>query len=299
VGISILDVGTGYGLTDSSRGTYRVNGHSFNPTNVTMDGGQSWDIKTYPNPLGALSIYNPTSTFDLTGFQYGIEVVLGMLSLQAFTYPESITVTQSFTDSYGNILWSWPLSTYLPVNYWAYSYVYMGIKAANQEIYSNGVYNYNYSISYSGGIQSDSVPFTVSNFPYNPLPAYSFPDSKGKIWVEGNNLAFLCSQNGAKILVPTDGTGTPVGTQYAGKIWLEVPGKITYVDEYGFKRNTKMGDRWGWLADPDIPGIPGVDKSGCIWVNNYYNDTFLIIVSPDGIKYRIGAGSIASLGDYQ
>ena len=97
-----------------------------------------------------------------------------------------------------------------------------------------------------------------------------------------------------------DGTVDAVGVGNAGHIWLEDDGKIAYVDADGDKRFTKMGDEFGWYPYPDeLPGAGLGAHAGHIWVSTgYYTDTYLCIISDDGLKYRIGPGYVHA-GDYQ
>jgi hypothetical protein len=292
--LSLIHVATGLGIQRSTGTYYRWHNHSFNPTSNISDGYQTWDFwgdpsDVYPGPV----VYSAQSSFDLTGYQYGIELVMFVLKFQSDT-ADSGTFSHIWKDPDGNTLNTFSGSWNCPgAGYWWYSWSGDGIKANGSEIHKNGTYTIQYSVTGNYGSLSGSVTFTVSNF-----PAATSSSNLGRIWVEGNHLCYICYQ-GYKIQLPTDGTGTYVDGTKAGSVWMETNGKIAYIDATGNKRSTKKGDRYGfdgWTTE--IPGSPGTAHAGKIWVSNSSEaDTYLVIISPDGNKYRIGAGAIT--GDHQ
>jgi hypothetical protein len=169
----------------------------------------------------------------------------------------------------------------------------MGIKDyVTNEIHKNGIYVAQVSVTIDGLTTTETTNFTVSNY-----PTVTSSSNVGAIWVEGDNLAYICGQQ-RKIIAKHDGTSSYVGTAYAGSIWLETEGKITYIDSSGYKRNTKMGDKYGLSGYSEIPSSPGTTYKGSIWVSNYWYDTYIIIISSSGTAYRIGSGYTGA-GDYQ
>jgi len=289
---------TGYGVSDSGQGTYRWHGHSFNPTSNPGDGSQSWDIWSYPDIVGAFSVYIPTNSFGLSGFQYGIEVVMGVVKFSNIgEEDDSGYLYLRFYDPNDNLVLSYSWSWYLPPPFYRYYWIGMGIKTNVQEIWKNGTYRFYCKITNNGGASTfyeGNYNFTISDY---PSITHAGTSNRGYLWVEGDNLTFVCYQNGVKIVIPNDATATYVGTEYNGHIWLEADGKISFVAN-GYKRRTKLGDRYGYGGvSSEIPGSPGAGHAGHIWVCFDFNDTYLIIISPNGVKYRIGAGSI--IGDYQ
>ena len=210
----------------------------------------------------------------------------------------------------------------------AFDFVYTGDivrilsgTGVTQEFYSVADYDW-YSGNYDwidldrvcsdGGVHNDIVIsigqgfsrneyLTVTNTP-TMVPSPAQPSNAGKIWVEGNNLCFICGA-GFKITCANDGTNYGyVNINKAGSIWLETDGKIAYVDSSGYKRMTKYGDAYGAGdgVEDELPATGLTGKEGSIWLNNNdtHNNCYLMIISGNGIKYRIGAG-YNSTGDYQ
>lgn len=292
--LTLLHADRGLGIQRSIGTYYRWNGHSFNPSSNTGGGFQTWDYWAdpsdfWPGPV----VYSSTGAFDLTGYQYGIEVAMFVLKFQS-SVSDSGTYTHTWKDPDGNTIMTYSASWSCPgAGYWWCCWSAAGMKAAGAEIHKNGTYTVQYSVTGTYGSLSGSVTFTVSNY-----PAQTSTSNIGRIWVEGANLCFICNQ-GYKIVVPNDGSGSYVDITKAGTVWAETNGKLAYIDSSGNKRMTKLGDRFGYDSwTTEIPSAPGASYAGSVWVSTANEgDTYLMLISADGNKYRIGAGSL--LGDYQ
>jgi hypothetical protein len=294
--INILESETGYGL-ESDIGIYRWHGHAFNPSGQEAE--QSW------NPWGSWSnrdvnIYNASSSFNLSGFQYGNEVVIYLLRFST-SVTDSGTITITYYDPDDNPLLSYNFDwSYDPEDFdWWGAFVGIGIKDdrfGSREIWENGQYYVEADITYNNGSTHYYTYkfFTVSNQPVLTL-VYPFTNV-GKIWVDGDELHYICYQ-GYDMIAKHDGSSSYVGDQHAGKIWIE-GNKIAYVDEDGYKRRTKKGALYGNPAGDELPSSPGTGASGSIWVNDWGSDTYLMFVDEYGIKRRVGAGYVFG-GDYQ
>lgn len=289
--ITVNEAQTGFGIT-TDVGTFRWNGHGFNPTGDKTDGYQSFD--PYNDSYAGVTAYNPTTSFDLTGYQYGNEVVLFLVKYTT-DVAQTVTTIITFKDPDGNALYVGLFTPSMPANSYYANWLGIGIKEyPSNEIWKDGTYTVEYVISHSSGTESGSVSFTISNYPATTSGTAS---DVGALWVEGDNLAYICAQR-RKIVVKHDGTSSYKGTAYKGAIWLETDGKISYIDSSGYKRSTKAGDQYGYDNTGELPSTPGTTSKGSIWACNDYYDAYLMIVSSDGTKYRIGPGYVGS-GDYQ
>jgi len=287
--LSLIQDDTGFGI-GSDIGVYRWNGHSFNPS-VDSD-YQSWNPWT--EAWDGFYIDNITAAFDLSGFRYGNEAILAAVEFES-DVDDSGYIYMDWYDPDSNLLFSFSLYFSIVTDEWYAAWSGIGVKAGGDEVWKNGTYTVEWSVEGNYNTISGSLYPVVSNYPGGT----STSGSTGALWVEGEELAFANYQ-GYKTLCHHDGTSSYVGTAYSGHIWLETNGKITYVDDDGYKRSTKMGDEYGWYPDPtELPGSGLGAYAGHIWVSNGdYTDTFLCIISGNGVKYRIGVG-YALAGDYQ
>jgi len=287
--ITIDEAQTGFGIS-ATIGTYRWNGHGFNPTNNKTDGYQTFD--PFNDSWAGATTLNPTAAFDLLGYQYGNEVVVFFLKYTS-TISQGVTTTMQFIDPDDNVIYQKEFTPYIYADDWAGSWIGIGIKEyPTNEIWKNGTYRAAYSIVHSGGTISGSINFVVSNYPTTTAST-----NVGAVWVEGENLAYICAQR-RKIAVKNDGTSSFVSTAKKGSIWLESDGRITYISNTGYKRKTKLGDKYGFNSYGELPNAPGIGYKGHMWACNGFYDVYLMIVSSDGNIYRIGPGYYTT-GDYQ
>ena len=295
--IGMIDYGTGFGISNTEVGTYRWNGHAFNPNGVGY--GQGWN--PFEGDWDDVVLYNREDEFDLTGFQFGNEVVLFMVQ---FSTDESDNGYIHFTyydpDDEPLCSFSTPWSISPSEEYYT-AFFAIGLKSdrwGDKEIHKNGKYYAEADITYNNNTSHHYVYsfFDVVNCPTLERPGDT-SGMIGKIWVEGTELCYICFQ-GYKMRAKTDGSYTYVDEDLAGKVWVE-GNKIAFIDEYGVKRKTKLGDPFGHHDGLDeLPDYPGTEYSGAIWVNNSWSDTYLMFVDEYGIKRRVGAGYVFG-GDYQ
>jgi len=288
--------GTGLGITGSP-GTYRWNGHAFNPTSDTTDGYQTWDcfnVSSSSRP----TLSGATSSFSLTNYKYGHEVALTLLAFTS-SIDDNGTATITIYDPSSAVIGG-PFSMDWSAGAGGWWYLWYGVGIKNDgyytEVTSNGTYTSSYEITYNGGGSSKtgSYNWTVTN-----IPTRTSSSNVGALWVEGDNLCFMSAQD-TKIVCANDGTSYATGISPTGNIWLETDGKIAYVDSSGVKRMTKKGDRYGnpYQGSTEVPSTPGSTFSGAIWASNSFDDTYLMFISNNGVKYRLGVGYYTT-GDYQ
>jgi hypothetical protein len=279
----------GYGINASDYGTYRWNSHAFNPAAECSSQGwnpwtESWSTYT--------GVTDKNTSFNLNGYYYGHEAVLHGLSWN-ISGTDSGYVYFDWYDPNNDLLFSFSSPWGPQTGGWWAAWAGIGIKEDGAEIHMNGTYTVAWQVTGSNTISGYDYPVITNHPPGTAVTA-------GHLWVEGTRLCFGNYQ-GYKTYVMHDGIEYATGlTAYQGHIWLETDGKISYIDNSGVERRTKMGDRYGWYPDPyELPGSGLTSYAGHIWVSSgYYTDTFLCIVSSNGVKYRIGVGYRLT-GDYQ
>jgi hypothetical protein len=305
-------LGTGYGIQQSTSGcgAYVWSLHAFNPTSNKALGANTWDYWAYhptPDVATDFGIYISSSSFDLTDRSPGSEVVACTYAIGLWPdgggYWPIGNAEVGIKDPDGVVIGSFNFS--LNGSYsWIIGWIGSGLKAGDhQEIWKDGTYTFYVNLTYTDylrwpGPDYVSKTFTVSNCPTIYTGSAS---DRGKIWVEGDYLCFIGYQGPWKIICRHDNTSSAVGAT-PGQIWLETDGRISYIDSSGNKRSTKMGDQYGYGGwSTEIPSSPGASHAGKIWVSSDNNDTYLMIIGSDGVKYRIGAGyqSEGAGADYQ
>jgi len=290
--LSLITAGTGFGI-GSDIGEYGWNGHSFNPS---AEDAAYCDWNPWTEDWEGFYIVSPTAAFDLTGFRYGNEAILAAVQFES-DVDDNGTLWMNWYDPDTNLLFGFSIAWSITVadNTWYAAWSGIGVKAGGNEIWKNGTYDVSWTATGNFNTIHDHLYPVVSNYP----GATSTAGNTGYLWVEGEELAFSNYQ-GYKTLCHHDGSSSAVGVGNAGHIWLEDDGKITYVDSSGDKRSTKMGDEYGWYPDPtELPDAGLGAHAGHIWVSSGdYTDTFICIISDDGVKYRVGVG-YARAGDYQ
>lgn len=286
--LTLISANTGFGI-GSDIGVYRWNAHSFNPS-VDSD-YQSWDPWT--QAWTGYYVSNITATFALTGFQYGNEAMLAAVDFSS-DVNDNGTIYMYWYDPDNNLLFSYSLAFSVGAGNWYAAWSGIGVKAGGAEIWKNGTYKVTWSVQGNFNTISGTLYPVVTNYPT------ATQGTAGYIWVEGDNLCYCCYQGGYKITCAHDGTSASATMANIGYVWLETDGKISYVDSKGWERKTKMGDEYGWPPDPTELTASGLmSHAGHIWVSDgNYTDTYLCIISNNGVKYRIGPGYVHA-GDYQ
>lgn len=294
--LSIAINQTGYGMS-TDIGTYRWNGHAFNPNGEGY--GQTWN--PWEEDWYGIGIYSAQSSFNVGNFQYGNEVVLYLIDFES-DKRDSGYINFTWYDPFDEPLLSMSIPWSVPAaEYWYSAWVGIGLKHDRwgyKEIWTDGDYYVEADITYDDDTKHHYTQkfFTITNCEELAYRPGDYPPYVGKIWVEGTDLCYICWQ-GYKMIAKSDGSSEIAGEEYAGKIWVEGE-KIAYVDSSGVKRKTKRGDPFGHHDWDELPEAPGTDYSGCIWVNDYMSDTYLMFIDESGVKRRVGAGYVLS-GDYQ
>ena len=289
-GISLLK-------SDSSTDTYIWDGYSFFPTygfqNFTTSG---W-------VANGVSKYVSQSTWDMTDYYCGHECVLFV-----FTYKFDSTQNGYYYikwyDPDGNLIYNSTrtINTIVPVGsrYQAWNWTGVGMAIDNgysrvNEVYKDGVYQIKVT-----GLMTATYNFTINNINTSRLQVYS-TDTIGSLWVEGDNL-YMISGDAYKIKIKNDGSSYGyVNTTNSGHLWISdiitTTPYLSYVDQSGYIRHTHTGDLYGTSASwatMDIKVNVGSANAGYLWMRT--NWSFLMYVTVDGYKCRIGAGYLYGNG---
>ena len=141
----------------------------------------------------------------------------------------------------------------------------------------------------TGAMAQQDTTIAFSNVPDTTQLGINTP---GHIWVEGNNLAYICADKwkhqiyGVYVANP--------GVSKAGYIWIDTDNYINWVGANGFHFKTawkikQFASTWSNSSTGET--YAGTDKAGCIWVDNEFGLSHLAYIGTDGYKYLAGAGN--------
>jgi hypothetical protein len=250
-----------------------------------------WDDAGETGPLA----YNGNATsFDLSGFSPGYEVV-AFFCLWHWDGPVSgITYLYSQWRNYDDELMfncanGFAVNLNISPGYWS-GYIW----GCNQgvcgwEIDANGDYVVRSWATGAGAISTKNTTITFSNVPDTTELASS---KAGYIWVEGNNLCYICANLWKHTIVGTD-LGA-VGTGYKGALWIDTSNLLHWVGNDGHNYVVKwaiqqFASTWSGSATGEVNA--GTSKKGYIWVDNEYGWTHLSYIGYNGYKWLVGAGN--------
>ena len=285
--MSIGTVTTGQGVTSTNSGggnplNYIVTGHCFNPS-----------LGSYIEQNYASS-YSPSSSFDLTDYYPGTEVVMAVCTIYG---PDVFPITSDWYNPNGTRFYAGSFGSGIILSGdWRYTWSYVGCKppdnkgGALNSIYGEIYFNGQYSVGI-GTAQSPAHWAYVQISNVNSSRMTMHYGSEGDIWVDGQNIHFIC-WDGHEIIIANDGVnyGNAGGTT-TGSIWvpnISSANYLCYVDFSGYIRHTKNGDTGGW-AGYDGVGTSG-HTPGYIWVESGFNATYLMFINNDGWQVRLSSG---------
>ena len=290
--LNIAGTGDGIQYTRLSDGVFQRyiwHGHSFWPSYELQD----WQEVNYEWLTPA--IYGADTTFNLTGFQSGNEVVMYVNEIH-WDSGYSGQWVMEFRDWTGTVLFTADHSQTFPAppsGYTAGVYAWIGIGVRPEpwpEIYYNGNYT-----AVTTGIVSNTTNFTVYNLDTATLVRY--PGKEGYMWVEDDYLWYICYMGTKVKILPQPGGETSTSTP--GAVWIsDSDYRIHWVDENGIHRKSKLGDKYwteGWQGGTNFVGT---SKTGYIYARDDPGWTELHYVAYDGYLVRHGPGYVYS-GDFQ
>jgi hypothetical protein len=137
-------------------------------------------------------------------------------------------------------------------------------------------------------IAQKETTITFTNVPSTTqLPA----GKEGYVWVEGNNLCYICSNRWKHTIVGADISSLP-GVSKAGYLWLD-NNALHWVGanghDYAVPWNIKQFAST-WSGGASGPTYAGTAKYGYFWVDDEFGETHLALITSDGYKRLVGSG---------
>lgn len=260
-------------------------------------------IPNWVDGYGPVTYYNPATSFNLSGFVGGLEIVLFVAvwhwdgPLVGTTY---LNLTWNRPDG-SVIFWganNFAVSLNIPSGYWSGYFWAINTGVAPWEVMSSANYS---ARSWSTGLDpiTNNTTITFSNTP--SAARVSGSSHQGYIWVEGNFLsiancgggydsyggtgygAWIHGINGTSL----GGSGTP------GYIWVNTSNDLCFVDGSGTpcKVPWKIKQFASYFSNGATSTVyAGTSNAGKIWMDNEYGQTHIAYIGYDGYKYICGAG---------
>lgn len=248
---------------------------------------------------GPLNYIGIGTTFDLSGFSYGFEVVDGMVIYRwenntGGSYTLNADLWARWTDvDNATTIGSWMFAGYHEghtINAGGWWEVIGGstIGCAGWEIDQNATYHLRANSLGPDGISLLNTGITFSNVPYTP----TLTNKAGYIWVEGNNLCYVNIHSWKHSMVGNLIGFAGLGTK--GSLWIDTSNNLHWVGDngYDYKCTWKVKQFASIYANSATSAVfAGTDKVGCIWIDNEFGGTHLSYIGYDGWKYLTGAGN--------
>jgi hypothetical protein len=247
---------------------------------------------------GSWNYLTETTSYDLTGFVPGYEICNGCAIFDfnndgSSTYNIDTYLYVKWVDTDNTTVIFWIVNGYhytysLPAGYYIEVWYGGNIGCCGWEVDTSGTYYFKASASGTPSIPEVSTSVVMSNVPSTTQLA---SDKAGYIWVEGNNLCYICADRWKHTIVGVDNGSAP-GTSKAGYIWLDT-NVLHWVGADGhdyYVPWTKKQFASFYGNGPTGETYAGTSKYGMFWVDNEFGWTHLAAIANDGYKYLIGAG---------
>jgi hypothetical protein len=242
--------------------------------------------------ISDIYVTDQATSFDLTWFKYWHEVCVAMIQILN-SWDETSSAWQfsicwkKWTSIFAEFTLNYPA---LAPNYWAYGWSYQGVDY--DEIFANWTdYWCEFKIDW---VVKESIWFTISN-----LTVPSAIASAWSLWVEGDNLCYICKTTSTwwyKITIANDWTSYWTWED-PWMFWIDddYDWKISYVDSSWVIRRTHLANDWSWTNSwgwSELPLTPWTWSAWKIWVSDNYNYStwsywYLVFVWWDWKAYRI------------
>ena len=214
---------------------YPANKFTWFKSNFNMPVPDVFKMIAYQNAwryYGSATYLTETNSYDLTGFVPGYEICMGT-SVWDFENNSGSTynintllysrwTTPSVTDFTPPIrgYWDYSFTSTLPAYYYTTLWYATSVGCCDWEINANGTYHYRANAVGTPNIAVNDTPVIFSNVPSTTQLA---SDKAGYIWVEDNNLCYICANLWKHTMVGVDISGvigTP-GVSKAGYFWFD------------------------------------------------------------------------------
>lgn len=256
------------------------------------------DSTPYTRYVGCWDYLTETTSYDLTGFVPGYEICVGHAIFDfyndtgsPYTVDTDATVKWVDTDNstvlyyiynsvqlyYANL----PDGTY--IEFWTGG----NIGCAGWEVDVAGTYYFKSSASGTPNVTEVSTSVVMSNVPSTTQLASG---KEGYIWIEGNDLCYICANRWKHTMV-----GVAVGATglTAGYIWIDTSNILHWVGNDGkdYTNSWQVKQFESFYTNSSTGEVnAGTSKKGMIWVDNEFGSTHLSYIGNDGYKYLTGAG---------
>jgi hypothetical protein len=290
------------GLVNQTNPAYKM---TFFKTNFNMPTPNVFYGSSFIRYQSNANCIDEGTSYDLTGFSPGFEICVGLSvwdwdNNSGSPYNINTLLYQRWTDP--------AVSTTLVQGLWDFSYVYtvgagfyvslwaaITIGVADWEVSYDDTYHYRAS---STGTPAISTVDTGVDFTNVPDTTQLGTDAEGYIWVEGNDLCYVCANQWKQTVVGVDVSsifGTP-GVSKAGYLWM---GEAPYIALFwvGADGNLYIPS-WekkqfaSYFSNSSTSEInAGTSKAGYLWMDSEFGLTHIGYIASDGYKYLMGSGN--------
>lgn len=290
------------GLINQNNSSYKM---TFFQTNFNMPVPNVFYGSSFVRYLGNANLIDESYSYDLTNFSPGFEICVGLsvfdwennsgspynidtLLYQRWTDPSvSVTLVQG--------VWDYPVIYTLPAGYYYTVWFAINIGVADWEVFYDDTYHYRASAT---GTPAISVVDKAVDFTNVPDTTQLGSGTEGYIWVEGNDLCYVCANQWKQTIVGTNVSsifGTP-GVSKAGALWM---GESPYIcifwvggDGNLYIPNWQVKQFASYFSNGPTNAVnAGTSKAGYIWMDSEFGYTHLGYISSDGYKYLVGSGN--------
>lgn len=237
--------------------------------------------------------YGQATSFDLTGFLPGWEIAVffslwhwnGPAVGTAVLYSSWRDTDSSLMSQCANTFFLW---VNLPSGYWQEYCWACNIGVAGWEIDVAG----NYGVRSSAGgdapvqIAQKDTSITFSNV---PSTAQLDADKAGYVWVEGNDLCYICASRW-KHSISGDNQGA-AGAGKAGYIWIDDSDYLHWIgnDNNDYRVPWKIQQFASSFSNGPTSEVCGEDE-GYFWTDSEFGWTHLSYIGHNTCKFLIGSG---------
>lgn len=252
---------------------------------------------------GPVTYYNPATSFNISGFVGGLEIVLFTAvwhwdgPLSGYTY-----LNTSWNRPDGSVmfrgLYNYALNLSIPAGYWSGYFQMINTGAAPWEVATSGTYS---ARAWSTGLDP-STNYTNITFSNTPnVSRISGSSHQGYIWVDGLYLS-ITNAGGGYDTYSGSGYGAWVhnilgtaigGSGGPGYIWVDTNNDLCFINGYGSacKVPWKIKQFASYFSNGATSTVyAGTNNAGKIWMDNEYGQTHIAYIGYDGYKYICGAG---------
>ncbi len=252
---------------------------------------------SYVRYQGAWTYDTETLSYSLSGFVPGYEICNGA----AIFDWENDGGSPYYIDTYLYVRWAnpdltdvyWIVNGYhythtLPVGQWVEVWWAGNVGCAGWEVHTNDTYHFRASATGTPVISPVDASVVITNCPSTTQLASG---KEGYIWVEGNNLCYICADRWKHTMVGN--IQSYVDTAKAGYIWGDANNDLLWIGSNGYKYTNKWKVKQFasfYSNGPTHEEYAGTSKKGFIWVDDEFGQTHLSYIGDDGYKYLTGAG---------